>query len=915
MCFISMASKVTEKRQLLVPDEALAPWHCSAVPKVANHWQVDIHQGLSVAEAAKRLLHTGPNELREKSGQSLWGMLAHQFSDFMIIVLLLAAVISGVVGDIKDGIAILVIVLLNAVIGFVQEFRAERAMAALARMGAQTALVLRAGERVRIAALEIVPGDIVSLEAGGVVPADLRLFETARLKINESLLTGESVPVEKQHALLRDRDLVVADRWNMAFKGTPVSYGRGNGIVVATGMATEIGKIAALLESGDAPQTPLQKRFAMLGKRLALASLGICAIIFAVGLMQGQPLLLMFLTAVSLAVAAIPEALPAVVTISLALGARKMVGLNALARRLPAVETLGSVTFICTDKTGTLTQNRMHVDEIYVAGRHGRAAWKARTPGDQAVPALWRPLFHAMALNNDAAMSSHGGVTGDPTEVALLHAAREAGFDKRALEKEMPRLLEFPFDSDRKRMTTFHPKGPNFIAYTKGAPETIIRRCHKMLTAAGEVAFDAAAILAAADEMAADGLRVLAVAYRQWPKIPEGEAPDRAERDMILLGLAGLIDPPRPEAREAVRQCRMAGIVPVMITGDHPATARAIARRLEILPGEGSSAAEDGLLVTGAELAKMSDEDFFARVAHVRVYARVNPAQKIRIVEALQKHGEFVAMTGDGVNDAPALQRADIGVAMGKDGTDVAREAASLVLLDDNFATIVGAVREGRRIYDNIRKFVRFVMTGNVGEVATIFLAPMLGLPIPLLPIHILWINLVTDGLPGLALAVEPAEKGIMQRPPRAPKESFFSRGLGYHIVWGGLLIAGLCLLAQAYAIRSGSTHWQTMVFTVLSLSQMGLVMALRSERESLFSQGFFTNLPLLGTVLFTSLLQLAIIYVPVLNAIFNTAPLTAGELAISLGLAGVVFVATECVKWLERSGLIYKDKSEVPQI
>jgi P-type Ca2+ transporter type 2C len=615
-------------------------------------------------------------------------------------------------------------------------------------------------------------------------------------------------------------------------------------------------------------------------------ALGICGVIFGVGIVRGEAPLLMFLTAISLAVAAIPEALPAVVTISLALGARKMIQTHALIRKLPAVEALGSVTFICTDKTGTLTMNRMQVEALYCD----------RTVARQArSDAPWDELLRAMVLCSDVHAEADGTIVGDPTEVALTVAARDADYEKLRLEKAYPRVAEIPFDADRKCMSTLHPDAEGgYLSYTKGAVEVFLERSRNMATSTGTIALDIRGIGAVSERMAADGLRVLAIGMRRWSTLPSDIAPEVVERDLTLLGLIGLVDPPRGEAHEAVEMCKSAGIVPVMITGDHPLTARAIARRLGIL-GKG------GVVMTGAELAKLSLEELRTQAEHLRVYARVAPEQKLHIVTALQDRGAIVAMTGDGVNDAPALRRADIGIAMGVTGTDVAKEASAMVLLDDNFATIVRAIREGRRIYDNIRRFIRYAVTTNSGEIWTMFLAPIVGLPVPLLPIQILWINLVTDGLPGLALTVEPGDLDIMRRPPRPPQESVFARGLGIHVLWAGPLMAALALAIQAWSLSTGSAHWQTMVFTVLCLAQLAHVLAIRSEHESLFTQGLLSNRPLLGAVLLTFLLQLATIYVPALNAIFKTTPLSAAELALTVGIASLMFWAVEGEKWLQR--------------
>lgn len=869
-------------------------WHTLSAEETAHKLKTSQQGGLSHDEAGKRYLQHGANVLNTIKRRPPWRMLLDQFSEFMILVLIAAAIIAGIVGDVEDTVAITVIITLNAAIGFIQEYRAERSMAALQRMSESTVQVMRGDSVHTINASELVLGDAVLLEAGNLVSADLRLTESRQLKIDESALTGESVPVEKQTDTISQIDLPLGDKTCLAYKGTMVTHGRGRGIVVATGMRTELGKIASLLGDGDQSKTPMQRRLADFGKRLAVAALVICTLVFAIGIIRGEPLLLMFMTAVSLAVAAIPEALPAVVTISLALGAHKMVRQHALIRRLPAVETLGAVTFICSDKTGTLTQNKMCATSMYADQRH--------IGNTQTIPhhEPWTTLFRALALSNDAHHDSHGRVQGEPTEAALLQAAAEAGWNRKQLELEMPRLKELAFDAERKRMTTFHRTADGITAYTKGSPENIVAQCAHTLTANGEAPVNKAALLQVAEDMAADGLRVLAFAYRKWPSLPGNEPAEYLENDLVFIGLAGLIDPPRSEAKEAVSLCKSAGITPVMITGDHPATARAIAYALGIIENS------NGIVMTGSELARLDQQAFAAEVESVRVYARVDPMQKIKIVKALQDKGEVVAMTGDGVNDAPALKAADIGIAMGKGGTDVAREAAHMVLLDDNFATIVHAVRYGRHLYDNIRKFVRYAVTTNSAEIWTIFLAPFLGLPIPLLPIHILWINLVTDGLPALALTAEPAEKSIMKRPPRLPSESLFSHGMWQHMIWVGLLMAAITLSCQAWAYSAGSSHWQTMAFTVLTLSQLAHVMAIRSESISLFRLGIFSNRYLAVAVCASLMLQMAIIYVPSLNGIFKTQPLSLNELIICFALSSVILIAVEIEKWLVRGNRLY---------
>jgi len=835
-------------------------------------------QGLHPAEAEERFNQYGKNELIEKKKTSILILLLHQFKDVMIFILLIAAVISFVVGDIKDALVILIIVLLNAVIGFVQENRAEKAMEALKKMAAFNATVRRGGNILKIPASGLVPGDIVLLEAGMSVPADIRLTETYALKIEEASLTGESNAVEKSTAEINAENPPIGDRFNMAFKTTIVTYGRAEGIVVATGMNTEIGRIAQLLQQ-DEIKTPLQKRLTDFGKKLSFIVVFICAIIFTAGILRGEDPIRMLLTAISVAVAAIPEALPAVITISLALGASRMVRKNALVRKLPAVETLGSVTYICSDKTGTITQNKMTVMDIWLSSK--AESIRSYTP---------EQLFLlAIELNHDVIIDESNQLKGDPTEIALVEYARNSKDYHKQWLTDFKRHDELPFDSLRKRMTTIHALAGQWLIVTKGAVENILSSCKNE---------NSNEINAATENFAQQGKRVLAYAVKLVDALPENISIQTIENDLKFIGLVAMIDPPRLEVIQAITDCHTAGITPVMITGDHPITAKAIATEVGILKHKTDR------VITGAELSALSDDEFQKEIEYIKVYARVSPEQKLNIVKALQNKNHFVAMTGDGVNDAPALKRANIGIAMGITGTDVSKEAAHMILLDDNFATIIRAVREGRRIFDNIRKFIKYTMTSNSGEVWTIFLAPLIGLPIPLLPIHILWINLVTDGLPGLAFASEAPEENILKRPPRKPNESIFGNGVGVHILWVGLLMGAVCIGTQGWALHEENEKWMTMVFTVLSISQMGHAMAIRSDWKSLFSQGVFGNKQLLGAVLLTLGLQMAVIYIPFLQDIFRTQALTLSELLICIALSSIVFWAVEFEKWFKRKKL-----------
>ncbi len=818
----------------------------------------------------------GTNTLKETAKKSKFKMLLSQFTDVMILILIVAAVISFVVGEYTDGYVILAIIIANAWMGFSQEYNAEQSVMMLQKMSAQFAVVIRNSKPQKLEAAALVPGDIILLEAGDIVPADGRLLEVHAFKTNESSLTGESHSTEKITAAINQDNLVPGDQLNMIFKGTIVSNGSAKAVITATGMNTEIGKIAVMMEV-DAQKTPLQKRLIIFGKQLSVIVLVICAVVFGIGLWRGEPVFAMFLTALSLAVAALPEALPAVITIALAAGARRMVKQNALMRKLPAVETLGSVTYICSDKTGTLTQNIMTVEKMQAAA------------GQEDL------LKHAMMLNNEVKFSEEG-LLGDATETALVDHVLEIGHTKEASDTAFPLLAKLPFDSERMRMSTLHQHGDKWILFVKGAPVKIT----EVLSA--KYKDQTAAWLDANRKWASEGLRVLFFGYKIFDQQPENINAGE-EKDLDFLGMAAMIDPPREEVIEAIKECKTAGIKSVMITGDQPLTAIAIAERLGMV-----EKGHDGVK-TGADLEKLTADDFKNIVTTTTIYARVSPQQKLNIVKALQQHAQFVAMTGDGVNDAPSLKQADIGIAMGITGTDVSKEAADMILLDDNFATIVKAIREGRRIYENIRKFILYVLSCNLGEILTIFFAPLLGFAIPLLPIHILWINLVTDGLPGLALVKEPAEKNIMQLPPRPPKENLFAGGMVAKILITGTILAIASISIQWWAVlqQYPVKIQQTMVFTTLCFVQLGNALSVRSVYQSIFAKGVFANKAIWGAIALTVILQLLLVYVPFLQPIFKTAALPVNAMLAIIIVTAVSVLLIECLKY-------YKHRKYRPQ-
>lgn len=870
-------------------------WHVLAKEEVEELLSTSFSKGLSKDEVYRRLEKYGPNELKEKGRKTIFQMFLDQFKDFMIAVLIVAAIISALLGEITDAIIILLIVVLNAVLGVVQENKAEQSLEALKKMASPTAKVIRNGMLDVVPASQLVPGDVVVLEAGDFVPADIRLIETSNLKIEEAALTGESVPVEKFSERLEKEDVPLGDRVNMAYSGSIVTYGRGKGIVVGTGMNTEMGKIAEMIQTGEETVTPLQKRLEVVGKTLGTVALAICGVIFIVGILYGKEIFQMFLTSVSLAVAAIPEGLPAIVTIVLAVGVQRMARRNAIIRKLPAVETLGSATVICSDKTGTLTQNRMTVEQVYYNGKFLNVN---KLEGQDGLDDHIKLLITTGVLCNDTQIVAEGEnkkTIGDPTETALVQLGLKVGLDKDILDANMPRVDELPFDSERKLMTTVHKLEKGYRVFTKGAPDRLILRCNRILLDGKIVDLSEdylEQIQKANNDMASLALRVLGMAYKDLEDLSYTDKEKDLENGLIFVGLVGMIDPPRPEAKEAIKICQRAGIKPVMITGDHKITAVAIARQLGILK-------RDEEAITGVELDRLSDEEFKERVKDFSVYARVSPEHKVRIVKAWQVWGEIVAMTGDGVNDAPALKIADIGAAMGKVGTDVAKEAADMVLTDDNFATIVAAVEEGRIIFANILKAIQYLLSCNVGEILVIFIATMLNWEEPLVPIHILWINLVTDSFPALALGMEPAERDIMDKKPRDPNARIFSRGMVRRIVYQGFLTGILTLTAFTIGLKDGLDVGRTMAFAALTFGELVHVLNVRSNKYSIFKIGFFTNRYAVGAMAISGLLQILVMAVPFLSDVFNVTALNLKHWMWVAILALARLVVVEIVKLL----------------
>ena len=897
-------------------------WFSKSAEDVKEQLETDFENGLTTEQVAKKQEKYGLNELKAKKKKTLFQKFLEQFKDFTIIVLIVAAIVSGIVGvsegeGITDTVIILIVVILNAIIGVVQESKAEKSLEALQKLSDHASKVIRNGKLEVIPSKQLVPGDIVVLETGDYIPADLRIIEAVNLKSQEAALTGESVPVEKQTEIIKDEKVGIGDRTNMLFSSSLVTYGRGKGIVVDTGMNTEVGKIASMLDNTEETVTPLQEKLNKLGKTLGIAAIAICVVIFVIGLIYGKEPIHMFMTAVSLAVAAIPEGLVAVSTIVLAIGVQRMVKKNAIVKKLPAVETLGSATVICSDKTGTLTQNKMTVKQLY----YNNKLLDIESSEIDVTNNELKQLVYASMLCNDTKIGANNELTGDPTETALIDMGFKLDFNP-PLFNQMPRVEEIPFDSDRKLMTTVHKIGDKYIVYTKGGVDELVNKSIGYIIN-GEIKYNLDEFRKEINknntEMAKNALRVLAMGYKELDHMPSKEEMQDIEKDIIYIGMVGMIDPPREEARVAVEKCKTAGIKTVMITGDHKITAIAIAKSLGILENE-----EEAL--TGLELEQMSDEELTKNIRNYSVYARVSPEHKVRIVRAWQAQGEIVAMTGDGVNDAPALKKADIGCAMGMVGTDVAKEAADVILTDDNFATVVSAVEEGRRIYDNILKAIQYLLSSNVGEIIVLFVAilitPLLakwfgitniGELEPLLPIHILWINLVTDALPALAVAFDPANKDIMNRKPIDSKKGIFTKGMTWRVIYQGIMIGVLTLIAFCIGLATpnieGTPEYvehvkieigQTMAFSVLALSQLVHIFNVRDNKNSIFKTKPFNNKTLLGAIAISAMLMITILLVPGLRQIFSIWELPVENIMEVIGLVLAPLVIVEIFKLLK---------------
>ncbi|MBC2579482.1 calcium-transporting P-type ATPase, PMR1-type [Clostridium sp. DJ247] len=869
-------------------------WYNKSVEETLNNIGSTSVNGLTSEEVSQRLQKFGPNMLAEQKTKSIISRIFDQLNDVMIYILLAAAVISGFLGEISDAVIIASIVVINAVIGVIQESKAEKALEALKKLSTPKAVVRRDGDLKEISSQELVPGDIVIIDTGRYIPCDLRLIETANLKIEESALTGESLPVEKDaDTILRGDDTPLGDQKNMCFMSTLSIYGRGVGVVVATGMNTEIGKIAKMLENNEKDLTPLQKKLTELGKMLGIGALILCALMFIVAIFQKRDIFEMFLTAISLAVAAIPEGLPAIVTIVLAMGVQRMIKENAIIRKLPAVETLGAVNIICSDKTGTLTQNKMTVTKFYTDNTLDLISSLDINNSTHKL------LLEAMVLCNDATYSENSK-TGDPTEIALLEAGSKFNIFKNTIGETHKRINELPFDSDRKLMTTVNKYDNGYCVFTKGATDNLIKLCNKVYINGDIVPINdelRTNIINASNSMSNDALRVLGAAFKSVTT-PHIEI-DSLEKDLIFLGLMGMIDPPRDSVKDSIAQCKKSGIRTVMITGDHKITALAIAKELGIAENESQA-------LSGAELDKLSEEDFLNRIENIRVFARVSPEHKVRIVKALKSKGNIVSMTGDGVNDAPSLKIADIGVAMGITGTDVAKGASDMILTDDNFSTIVSAIKEGRNIFNNIKKSIVFLVSCNIGEIVALFIAILLGWPTPLRPIHLLWVNLITDSFPALALGSDPGDPDVIKEKPRNPNEGLFSGRTGVLLILNGSLIGILTLIAFYIGNRVYSNsliHAQTMAFVVLSVSQLFYSLSMRSSRKTIFELGIFSNKFLIISIIIGIILQNIVISVPLFSSIFKVYYLTSRDWIFVILLSLVPLVINEGIKAFTRKG------------